>query len=126
MVLSGTTTSVPGGAPELLHANFAAHHKTRVIGMHRRKVSGQPLRPSPSRGDPSHHLKEVLGRRGAPERQRKSLVIASAKLGAAMRMAMEQTMWKRAKRTRQSRSMTAPANFHWLQVARETSWLRKR
>lgn len=66
------------------------------------------------------------GKRGAPERQRKSLVMASAKLGAAMRMAMEQTMWKRAKSTRQSRSMTAPANFHWLQVALEMSWLRKR
>lgn len=56
----------------------------------------------------------------------KSLETASMKLGADMRMVNVQIMEKREKATRHSRSTTAAANFHSLQMASASSWSRNR
>lgn len=56
----------------------------------------------------------------------KSFETASMKLGADMRMVKVQMMEKREKATRHSRSTTAAANFHSLQIASAWSWSRNR
>lgn len=56
----------------------------------------------------------------------KSLNTASIKLGADMRMVKVQMMEKSEKATRHSRSTTAAANFHSLQMASPSSCSRKR
>lgn len=56
----------------------------------------------------------------------KSFETASMKLGADMRMVMVQMIEKSEKATRHSRSTTAAANFHSLQMASASSWSRNR
>lgn len=54
----------------------------------------------------------------------KSLETASMKLGADNRIVKVQMIEKREKATRHSRSTTAAANFHSLQIASASSWSR--
>lgn len=56
----------------------------------------------------------------------KSFETASMKFGADMRMVKVQIMEKSENATRQSRSTTAAANFHSLQIASASSWSRNR
>lgn len=58
--------------------------------------------------------------------QTKSFEIASTKLGADMRIEMVQMMLKTLNATKQRRSITAPANFHWSAMLSVSSCSRKR
>lgn len=58
--------------------------------------------------------------------QTKSFEIASAKLGADMRIEMVHMMLKTLNATRQRRSITAPANFHCSAMLSFSSCSRKR
>ncbi|TNN64910.1 hypothetical protein EYF80_024908 [Liparis tanakae] len=57
---------------------------------------------------------------------KKSLEMASIKLGADMSIPMLQRIVKRENAMRQSLSMTAAANFHSLHTDLSSSWSRKR